>query len=107
MRWTRECRPNALMRTVKPCGPVPSTLGSSLVEDDRRGDGGYQARDTGESTEQPFHHCAGSAGSFRLTCSDFARTLFVLRARLRVRPAPGIPCALCFRGTPKMHHPDA
>jgi len=27
-------------RTVKPCGPDPPTLGSSLVRDDRQGDGG-------------------------------------------------------------------
>jgi hypothetical protein len=38
-------------RTVKPCGPVPPTLGTSLAIS--RGDGGYQARYPGEITEQP------------------------------------------------------
>ena len=30
----------AQSRTVKPCGPDPPTLESSLADDDRQGDGG-------------------------------------------------------------------
>jgi hypothetical protein len=39
---------------------------------------------------------AGKAGSLRQTCGDYARVLFILDARLRVRKASGFPCALCF-----------
>jgi hypothetical protein len=39
-------------RTVKPCGPVPPTLGTTPGSR-ARGDGGYQARYPGEITEQP------------------------------------------------------
>jgi hypothetical protein len=40
-------------RTVKPCGPVPPTLGTSFAKQVSLDDGGYQARHPGESTEQP------------------------------------------------------
>jgi hypothetical protein len=47
-------------RTVKPCGPVPPMLGSSLLMRCRprgrlrsAGDGDYKARYSKESTEQP------------------------------------------------------
>ena len=39
-------------RTVKPCGPVPPTLGFKPVRQ-LAGDGGKKARYTGEITEQP------------------------------------------------------
>jgi hypothetical protein len=39
------------MRTVKPCGPDPPTLGSSLLIMNWQDDGGYQARYPGESAE--------------------------------------------------------
>src|ERR1700748_1867712 len=45
------------------------------------------------------NHCAGSAGCFGqpvVTTCSYAAYPF-LRARLRVRPAPGIPCALFFK----------
>jgi len=75
MRWTRERKTNALTRTVKPCGPVPATLGSTPGSR-ARGDGGKKARFTGESTEQPLNHRAGNAVMLRHTCSDYARLLF-------------------------------
>src|SRR6266481_5791446 len=37
----------------------------------------------------------GMPGDFRCDRGDYARALFILRARLRVHRAPGIPCALC------------
>jgi hypothetical protein len=52
-----------LRRTVKSCGPDPPTLGSGRSNRDVGpmdrhagfvGDGGYQARHTGESTKQPL-----------------------------------------------------
>ena len=38
-------------RTVKPCGPDPPTLGSSLPMMNWQDDGGYQARYPEESAE--------------------------------------------------------
>ena len=76
MRWTRSCRKTCgASRTVKPCGPVPATLGSTPGSR-ARGDGGKKARFTGESTEQPLNHRAGNAVMLRHTCSDYARLLF-------------------------------
>src|SRR6266446_10603474 len=42
----------------------------------------------------------GMPGLLRCTCGDYARVLCLIsHARLRVQRAPGIPCALCHRGT--------
>jgi hypothetical protein len=109
MRWTlpvrRRCAPG---RTVKPCGPVPSTLGSSLPRYDfgltaettrSASDGGYQARYPGESTEQPTRTIVQGMPDRSVTCGDYARVLVLFsHARLRahrrlVFPAP------CLRDT--------
>ena len=52
----------------------------------------------GEYGAAEKNHRAGSAGSFGFTCGDYACGLptLYLPTRLRVRPAPGIPCALRF-----------
>src|SRR2546429_9872021 len=44
----------------------------------------------------------GMPGDFRCDRGDYARVLcFISHARLRVHRAPGIPCALCYRGPKK------
>ena len=49
----------------------------------------------------------GMPGDFRCDRGDYARALFLLRARLRVHRAPGIPCALCFMGERFLQDSDA
>ena len=45
---------------------------------------------------------------FRPYLTDLCALFPFQHTRLRVRPAPGIPCALCLRGSDGlMHHPDA
>ena len=87
-----------MSRTVKPCGPVPSTLGSSSWTISRATVAKKPETLVGTPVRARIsrkNHCAGSAGSFRWTCGDYARVLSTLHARLRVRSAPpGIPCAL-------------
>jgi hypothetical protein len=96
MRWTGIGRKACgRARTVKPRGPDPPTLGSSLVDHRsmrrQRLISPVLWGERGVSRQTLRRECR----MFRPTCSDYARTLcFFSRARLRVRPAPGIPCAL-------------
>jgi hypothetical protein len=85
-------------RTAKPCGPgapmqVPSF--SNLP----RGDGDNKARshrgEHGISCKPSRRECRRK----RLTCGDLLVCFFHSHTRLRVRLAPGIPCALIIRGT--------
>jgi hypothetical protein len=83
-------------RTVKPCGPVPPTLGSSCAEQSaqrRRLESPVLRGERGAAVKPLRRECR----MFRLTCTDlWAPFLFSPRG-LRVRPAPGIPCALYLR----------
>ncbi len=88
-----------LMRTAKSCGSDAPWLASSLRED-------AQATVTTKPGHRGGHEVSrktiarGMPGLLRCTCGDYARVLcFILHARLRVHWAPGIPCALCYRGT--------
>jgi hypothetical protein len=108
MRWTRRCRTTSgiLSRTAKPCGPgapmqVPSF--SNLP----RGDGDNKARshrgERGISRKPSRRECRRK----RLTCGDLLVCFFHSHTRLRVRLAPGIPCALLsFEGNVR-HNSDA
>src|SRR4029453_10278617 len=84
-----------LKRTVKSCRSDAPGLASSLRE---------EAQAT--VTTKPGHRgerevsrktiAQGRPGLLRCTCGDYARVLcLILHARLRVRWAPGFPCALC------------
>ncbi len=53
---------------------------------------------TRETTKETVKPSRRECRTVRRTCGDYARTLFYLRTRLRVRRAPGIPCALVFEG---------
>jgi hypothetical protein len=109
MRWTRRCArraqvvadgqvawsrsPDAGIKLAawrcRPCGPTR-----------RAGDGGYQARYTGESAKQPLKPLRRECRRVSAYLWWLARVISILHARLRVRRASGIPCALCMvRGT--------
>jgi len=108
MRWTCCSRSDerGAMRTAKSRGPGAPTLASSFASDD------------GEATEA---NKPGTPGRSRISRKTIARGMPVVPAALllpacskctflctqgsRVRPAPGIPCALSFfRGPRTMHH---
>src|SRR5262249_6736546 len=55
MRWTRAARQtNAAHAYGQAVWSCPLDAGVKPADDESAGDGGYQARDTGESTEQPI-----------------------------------------------------
>src|SRR3984957_13496437 len=53
---------------------------------------------TGESTKQAVTPLRRECRMMRRTCGDYACVLFYLHTRLRMRRAPGIPCALLIEG---------
>jgi hypothetical protein len=63
-------------------------------------DGGNKARLTKESAKETVKTTrAGNAGPIRRTCGDYARVLFSFaRETAGALDAPGIPCALDFKG---------
>src|SRR6266404_611445 len=87
----------ALMRTAKSCGSDAPMLASSLREEAQA----MVSNKPGHRGEREVSRktiARGMPGDFRCDRGDYARALFILRARLRVHRAPGIPCALCFEG---------
>src|SRR5437868_15506894 len=100
MRWTLWLSQDerSLRRTAKPCGPDAPTLASS-----------FAGSDSCEATvaKEPGHR--GERGISRKPSRREGRIVsanlwwlrscaFLLRARLRVRRAPGFPCTLSFKG---------
>jgi hypothetical protein len=69
---------------------------------------GLSSRHPGESAEQPLTPLRGGCRLYRLPCRCLrAQVHFLCTQGPRVRPASGIPCALCLsRGTRTMQHPD-
>jgi len=61
-----------------------------------RGDGDNKARSPGRSRRKPLKPLRREGRVFRRTCG-FYPCAFLLHRGLRVRQAPGFPCALCFR----------
>jgi hypothetical protein len=59
-----------------------------------RDDGDKKARSPGRARNKPLNHRAGNAGMFGEPVVTNSCAFFTLRTRLRVRLAPGIPCAL-------------
>src|SRR5213595_3282992 len=86
------------MRTAKSCGSDAPTLASSFAVDARRR---WQTSPvTGKSAKETVKTIArGMPGEPGVTVVTMLVCFFILHARLRVHRAPGIPCALCFRGT--------
>ena len=73
MRWTLwragdACR----LRTVKSCGPVPSTLGVKLRKRFCVATVANKPETPGRARSSRKNHRAGNAGSFRPTCGDYA-----------------------------------
>jgi hypothetical protein len=99
----RAARRAARARTVKPCGPVPSTLGSSLraIRKRRWLKSPTHRGERGAAVKPSRRECRDVSA----TCGDYARVLFCLHARLRVRKTPGIPCALFSSGATRLHNP--
>src|SRR6202021_718110 len=86
------------LRTAKSCGPDAPTLASSL----RRSfvsDGGKKARSPGRARRKPLKPLRREGRVSRRTCGDYSCAFYPLHTRLRVRRAPGFPCALVFEGT--------
>src|ERR1700755_2149255 len=115
MRWTRSCRKTCgTPRTVKPCGSGSPMLESSL----RNGDVGPAVRHAAQAMVAKKPGTPGRARSSRKAIAqgvpDVSADLYRLVGiflfspqGLRVRPAPGIPCALFIRRATDMHHSDA
>src|SRR6266404_5243150 len=83
-----------LMRTAKSCGSDAPGLASSLREEAQMTVSNKPGH-RGEREVSRKTIARGMPGDFRCDRGDYARALFILRARLRVHRAPGIPCALC------------
>src|SRR6266576_1355879 len=93
-----------LTRTVKSCGSDAPIVGvKSAIRS--AGDGVKKRGHRGEREVSRKTIARGVPGDFRCDRGDYARTLFILRARLRVHRAPGIPCALCYRGAKVLAKP--
>jgi hypothetical protein len=86
------------MRTVKSRGPDTPTLVSRLATTltRRAGNGGQKARSTGENAKQPFQPLRGECRVFSAEPVVPAACIFFAGGPW-VRPAPGIPRALCLK----------
>src|SRR5258706_15446980 len=93
----------ALVRTAKSCGSDAPWLASSLRED-AQATVSNKPGHRGEREVSRKTIARGMPGDFRCDRGDYARALFLLRARLRVHWAPGIPCALYFQSGETILH---
>jgi hypothetical protein len=59
-----------------------------------QGDGDYQARHPGESTEQPLTPLRREGRMMRRTCGDYSCAFFTAHEAAGAVVAPGFPCAL-------------
>ena len=84
-------------RTAKPCGPGAPTLASSFAEFSARRRW-QKSPVTGESTEHAVKTIAqGRLGEPGVPVVTMLVCFFISHARLRVRRAPGFPCALFYQ----------
>jgi hypothetical protein len=99
MRWTRAAREtNAVcLRTAKSCRSDAPIVGvKSAIRS--AGDGVKKRGHRGEREVSRKTIARGMPGRSGVTVVTNSYACFILHARLRVHWAPGIPCALCFRG---------
>ena len=100
-RWKRDamdaaCRQtNNMTRTAKSCGPGAPRLALSCSGDDPSGDGGKKAWSPGRARISRKTIAQGRPDDFGCACGSAA--CFFLHADHGCQPAPGLPCALCFR----------
>jgi hypothetical protein len=95
------------MRTAKTCGPGTPGLVLSLEFDELKATVTNKVMDTGESTEKAVNRCAGNAGLFRRTCSDFAGVLLIFAHwAMGAAEHPAFPAPSSFRGR-LSHHSGA
>ena len=81
-------------RTAKSCGPGAATVASIRPACAGLATVTINAAHRGEHEGNRSNHCAGKAGMFWLNLWWLTGGLFLLPSRLRVRLAPGLPCAL-------------
>jgi hypothetical protein len=90
----RRTRPT---RTAKPCGPGAPTLASSFAEFSAKRRW-QESPVTGESTEHAVKTIAqGRPGKPGVPVVTMLVCFLISHARLRVRRAPGFPCALFYQ----------
>ena len=96
----------AVTRTAKSCGPDAPMLASSLRTS--ASDGGKKAGRRGERGISRKTIARGMPDDFRRDLTNACACYHYLCTRgYRAHRTPGIPCALCFRGTRFMHNPGA
>jgi hypothetical protein len=107
-RWARDAMDEGSrgrrardLRTAKSCGPDAPMLASSWRRLLRQS---WPVTVTTRPVHRGEHEInrntivQGMPDRFRRACGDYTRMLSILHTRLRVRRAPGIPCALSFEG---------
>src|SRR5215471_12627233 len=93
----QTARTKRQQRTAKSCGPGAATLALRRRKSSA-GNGGKKGRFPGESTKEAVKPLRGESRD--VSAEPVVTTLvcfLLLHARLRVRSAPGFPCALCSR----------
>ena len=86
----------ASSRTAKSCVVLAPRRWSQVGGSNSAGDGGKRARSPGSTFIGVKTIARGMPGDPGVTVvTNITRVLFILHARLWVRRAPGLPCALC------------
>jgi hypothetical protein len=96
-------RTKAPQRTAKSCGPGAATLASIRPACAGTATVTIKAAHRGEHEGTRKAIARGKPGCLGCTCSS-TPVLFAARG-LRAQSAPGFPCALCLRGTTRLHNP--
>jgi hypothetical protein len=100
MRWTqaalltRACAGGRRSRVVLTPRRWRQVCGGNSA-----GDGDNKARSPGRARRKPLKPLRREGRVSRRTCGDYSCAFYPLHTRLRVRRAPGFPCALVFEGT--------
>jgi hypothetical protein len=89
-------------RTAKSCGPGAATLASIPAGLCWRGNGDKKGRSPGRARISRQTIARGRPGCPGCTCQIRVRSFYPLHTVLRAPPAPGLPCALCSRGSNEM-----
>jgi hypothetical protein len=102
MRWTLLVRETSAprKRTAKPCGPDAPMLASSWRQCLRIALATVATKpgSPGRARNKPLKPLRRKRRNVWPTCGDLLACFLLLHARLRVRLAPGVSCALDFLG---------